>query len=489
MTRFIAAALALSLPVPAAAQGQAAPSAKAVQRLNRAPVSKDVLKVKLPRPAVKTLKNGLTVMVVEQHKLPVVTIALWVKTGALSDPQDMPGLAKFTAELLREGTRSRTSQQLANEVDELGASVEASAPFGQDLTSVSASGLVEDTEKLLELVADVTRNAAFPADELDKYKKRQLAELEQLRANPQFLARERFHAALYKDTAPSRIAPTAASLHAASPDRLRAFRDKAYVPGNAILGVAGDVSLAKVLPMIEKRFGDWSGKGTAPSAPAVPKAGPRRVLIVDRPGSVQTEIVAGNFALTRTSPDYIPLTVANRVLGGGPSARLFLQLREEKGYTYGAYSNFGADLYPGPFSARLAVRNEVTEPALKDLFAEFEKIRDQPVGADELDDARRAIVANFALSLERPATLLSLWMNARYFGLSDDYWDRFAEEIARTTPEQAQKAARTYVDPEHMQLVLVGDAKGIRPLAERYGPNVEVYDVDGKRKDLVDTTP
>ncbi|MBI5203032.1 MAG: insulinase family protein [Elusimicrobia bacterium] len=474
-------ALAALLAVPSTAQGQAAPGAKAVQRLNRAPVSKDVLKVKLPRPQIKVLPNGLTVMVVEQHKLPTVAYSLWIKSGSLDDPKDVPGMAKFAAELLAEGTKARSSQQIASAVDELGATLEGSAAFGSGVSGVNASGLVEDADKLLELMADLVRNATFPADEVEKYKKRQLAELEQMRSNPQFLGRERFYASLYGDAAPARVSATAASIGAATSETLAKFRDERYVPSNAFLGVAGDVTLEKILPMVEKRFGDWKGKAPKAWTPVEFAPSKARVLLVDRPGSVQTEIVAGNLSMKRTNPDFIKLTVANRVLGGGPSARLFLQLREEKGYTYGAYSGFSADLYPGPFSARLAVRNEVTEPALTDLLAEFAKIRKEPIPEPELDDARRALVANYALSLERPSALLNLWMSARYYGLPEDYWDRYAEEVARTTPGQAQEAAKKYVDPDHLQIVLVGDAKIIGALAEKFGP-VEVYDVDGKRK-------
>ncbi|MBI4423466.1 MAG: insulinase family protein [Elusimicrobia bacterium] len=416
----LSAALAIVVPGLASAQAPA-PSAKAVRRLDRAPVSREVLKVRLPRPAVRTLSNGLTVMVVEQHKLPTVQLSLWVKSGALSDPGDAPGLAKFAAELLREGTRSRTSAQLAAEVDELGASLEASAGFGEDVSRVQASGLVEDADKLLELLADVALQPTFPDEELAKYKKRQLAALEEQRANPQFLGRERFFSALYRETAPARIAPTAASIERVSASDLRAFHAARYRPGNAILGLAGDITLAEALPLVERRFGAWAG---APPAAAGPPPAPKpegvRVHLVDRPGSVQTEIVAGSLALERTSPDFIALTVANRVLGGGPSARLFLQLREEKGYTYGAYSSFTADVYPGAFSARLAVRSEVTEPALRELLAELKRIGQEPVPAGELDEARRSIVAKFALSLESPANLLSSWMTARYFGLPED---------------------------------------------------------------------
>ena len=481
MTRAISLFLLLALPAAAQAPAGAPSSPKAVQRLNRAPVSKEVLKVYLPRPTSAKLPNGLTVIVVEQHKLPTVQLALWVKSGPITEPARLPGLAKFTAEMLREGTKTRSSAKLAADVDELGASVEASAPWGTNLSMVSASGLVEDADKLMELMADTAINPAFAAEELDKYRKRELAELEQLRANPQFLGRERFYAALYQDAAPSRVAPTAQSIKDVKPEDLQRYHAEHYVPANAILGLAGDITLSQALPLVKKRFGGWKAdKRVAAVVPAMPKAAATRVLLVDRPGSVQTEIVAGNYSLLRTSPDYIPLTVANRVLGGGPSARLFLQLREEKGYTYGAYSGFSADVYPGAFSARLAVRNEVTEPALKDLMAEFKKMREEPVPTDELDDSRRSIVAKFALSLESPGTLLNLWMSARYFGLPEDYWDRYAEEIALTGPDKVRDAAKKYVDLDHLQIVCVGDAKKIQPLLAQFGP-VEVYDAEGKR--------
>ena len=482
MNRSILLSLLLSAPAAAQLAPAAATSAKAVQRLNRAPVSKEILKVRLPRPTFATLPNGLTVMVVEQHKLPTVQMALWVtQSGPVTEPGRLPGLAKFTADMLREGTKTRSSAQLALDVDELGASLEASAAWGTDLSIVSASGLVEDSGRLLELMSDMATHPTFSAGELEKYKKRELAQLEELRANPQFLGRERFYAALYGEASPARVGPTAEAIKSVTSEDLKQYHADRYVPANSILGIAGDITLKEALPLVQKRFGGWTGKkAAAPALPAIPKAGGTRVLLVDRPGSVQTEIVAGNYSLVRTSPDYIPLTVANRVLGGGPSARLFLQLREEKGYTYGAYSNFSADIYPGAFSARLAVRNEVTEPAMKDLLAELKKIRDEKVPADELDDSRRSIVAKFALSLESPGTLLNLWMSARYYGLPEDYWDRYTEEVALTSPDKVQDAAKKYVDTDHLQIVCVGDAKKIQPLLTQFGP-VEVYDVDGKR--------
>ena len=193
---FIAAilvVLCLGLAAGAQEEGSKAVSANKVQRLNRAPVSKQVLEVKLPRPAEFHLPNGLTVLVLERHELPTVDFALWIKSGALEDPKDLPGLAKFTADMLREGTAHRNSAQIASEIDAMGAQLTASAAFGSSHSQVVASGLVENTGKLLDLMSDLVENPTFPADELAKYKTRQLADLEQERSDPDFLSMERFH--------------------------------------------------------------------------------------------------------------------------------------------------------------------------------------------------------------------------------------------------------------------------------------------------------
>ena len=212
----------------------------------------------------------------------------------------------------------------------------------------------------------------------------------------------------------------------------------------------------------------------------MPPPAPRKIYLIDRPGSVQTNILAGDFSLRRTDPDFPALTVMNRVLGGGPSARLFLNLREEKGYTYGAYSGFSAYLYPGVWSAATEVRNAVTEGALDELFKEFARIRQEPVPPDELGEARRSIVAKFALSLEQPAALLDNWLAVEYYGLAKDYWDRYPAQIMDVSAAAAGRAARRYVDLDHLQLVCVGDAKAIKDVLKKYG-EVEVYDAEGRR--------
>jgi predicted Zn-dependent peptidase len=466
---------------PQGPSGEKGTAVSEVQRLNRAPVSKEILRVKLPRPRETKLTNGLTVLVLEQHKLPTVAFTLWVKTGALADPKDMPGLAKATAEMLREGTTHRSSAQLAADVDGLGASLMASAEFGADTSTVSASGLSESTERLLELMSDVILNPTFPPDEFAKYQKRQLAQVEQERSRPGFLAQERFHKVLYGDFAAAVVSATPESLKAMSTGQLKDFHDRYYVPNNALLGVVGDVQFDQVVSLIQKSFGGWKSHPVAPpDLGRISPPAPAKITLVNRPDSVQTNILAGDFAVRRADPDFIPLTVMNRVLGGGPSARLFLNLREKHGYTYGAYSSFSSDIYPGLWRANTEVRNAVTDGSLHELLEEFKRIRTQPVPESELDEARRSIVARFALDLEQPPTLLNFWMTANYFRLPQDYWDRYPEEVAKVSPDVVQQAARKYVDLDHLQFVCVGDGKQIKDTLKKYGP-VEVYDADGKR--------
>ena len=460
-----------------------------VVRLNRAPVNKEILRVHLPRPVETRLANGLTVLVLEEHKLPAVTFALWIKTGALADPKDVPGLAKFTAEMLREGTTHRTSAQVASDVDEIGATLTASADFGSSISSVFATGLSESAERLLDLVSDVVLNPTFPEDELAKYRTRELADLEQERSRPNFLASEKFHQVLYR-TFPAAVASaTPDSVKRATPEALRQFHDRYYAPNNAILCLVGDVKVDQAVALIKKYFGDWKSHPVqAPDPGRLPAPAPFKIYLVNRPQSVQTNIVAGDYAVKRSDADFIPLTVTNRVLGGGPQARLFLNLREEHGYTYGAYSFFNADVYPGAWQAFTEVHNNVTDGSMHELMAEFKRIREQKVPDNELDEARRSIVANFALSLERPASLLNSWLTVNYYKLPPDYWDRYPEQVAKVTPEIVQQEAGRYVDLNHLQVVCVGDGSQpgnqqgdkIKDVLRKYGP-LEVYDVEGKR--------
>ena len=452
-----------------------------VQRLNRAPVSREVLRVKLPRPREAKLSNGLSVLVLEQHKLPTVAFTLWVKNGALADPKNLPGLAKATVEMLREGTAHRTSAQLAAELDSMGASLTGWAEFGADVSAVRASGLSGNRNRLVELMSDVVLHPTFPAGEFAKYQKRQMAQVEQERSEPDFLARERFHKVLYGDFAASIVSATPESIKAMNTAQLQDFHKRYYVPNNAILGVVGDVQFDQVISLVQRSFGSWKGHPVArPKLGEISPPALTKFTLVHRPGSVQTNIIVGGFAVRRADPDFIPLTVMNRILGGGPSARLYLDLSERRGYTYGAYSSITSGIYPGAWRATAEVRNAVTGDSMHELMEEFRRIRTEPVPASELDEARRSIVAGFALALEQPGRLLNFWMTASYFRMPRDYWDRYPEEVAKVSAEVVQQAAIKYVDLDHLQFVCVGDSAQIKDALKKYGP-VEVYDTNGKR--------
>jgi zinc protease len=451
-----------------------------VQRLNRAPINHDILKVKLPHPVEVTLSNGLTVLILEQHRLPTVYYSLWIKSGALSDPKDMPGLSVFTADVLRDGTAKRDGSQIAFELDQLGADCRVNAEFGGNLTTITSSGLTESADKVMEIMSDVVLNASFGAEELQSYQRYERAQLIRMRSNPAFLARERFARAVYGDFAASIQSPTLESLNKATPEALKAFHDKYYAPNNAILAISGDLTVAKATELAKKYFGDWKSHPVeAPAFGTVTSPAAAKTYLVDRPGSVQSTILAGGLSLRRSDPDFKPLWVANRILGGASSARLNSNLREEKGYTYSAYSRVSSDLFPGLFAANTEVRNNATEPSLHQLMYEFNRLRNEKVPQAEMEEAKGSIVSSFALLLENPSRIAESWMAVKYYGLPADYYDNYSDQIAKVDADAVQRVARKYVDLDHLQIVVVGDAKQVRKGVAKYG-TLEMFDADGK---------
>jgi zinc protease len=481
---FLAAALLLAAPAAAQmqqpGQDKSTPISK-VERKNRAPVSKEILRVKLPKPSEVTLANGLTVMILEDHRFPTVSVTLNISgAGALFEPANLPGLASGTAQLLREGTKTRDSKKMAEDVDKLGATLGASAPFGSAASVISASGLSDNLDEWFPLLVDILENPSFPADELAKLKARQKIQIKQVRSIPGFLVAERFNRAVFGNHPAATIFATEAAVDAITPELMAKWHHDRYAPQNAILGIAGDVNSATLLPKLKKWLGGWAKsdlKEVMPPNPVPPTA--KKIYLVNRPGSVQTDVAIGNIAIGRADPDYPAVVVMNRIVGGGPAARLFMNLREEKGYTYGVYSNFTALKYPGPWQAGGNMRSEVTEGAMTEFFKEFHRICEEPVPAAEMDDATRSVVANFALSLEQPTTLLNFAITRKIYNFPADYWDTYPAKISAVTAADVARVARKYVNPDNMQVVAVGEASKIKAVLEKFGP-VEVYDTEGK---------
>ena len=479
---FVLVTLLLGLVGSAVAQEDHSADTSKVERKNRAPVSKDVLKATLPRATETTLSNGVVVLIMENHRLPLISIQYNISgAGPLFDPSNTPGLANIAALMLREGTKTKTSVEIAEQSAQLGAEISASAAFGSSSTLINASGLSDNFDQWLALTNDVLLNANFPADELNRLKQRLKAQLRQQRANPNFLANERFSKAVYGSYPASVVSATNESIDAITSEMLAKWHQDRYKPQNTILGITGDVKAAEILPKLEKALAGWKKDDLKEVLPPNPTpVVSKKVFLVDRPGSVQTTVALGNIAIDRRDPDYIPLTVLNRILGGGPAARLFLNLREEKGYTYGVYSSFTALKYPGPWRAGGDVRTEVTQGAMTEFFNEFQRIRDQKVPVTELEEAKRAIVAGFALSLEKPTELLGYAITRQIYGFPADYWDTYPVKVMAVTAEDIERVARKYINPENVQIVAVGDVSKIKPVFEKYG-SVEVYDTEGKR--------
>ena len=465
----------------AAPAGQGGQTTKGAVIKGKAPVNKEVLKVKLPRAEEATLKNGLQIILLPMHKVPTFNMQLVVLSGGLADKPDYRGLSSFTATLLREGTTKRSSKDIAEQVDAIGATLAASSGLSSLTSVVTASGLVENLDQTMDLFADVIRNPTFPQAEVDKYKTRTLAQLQFQRSIPQFLAAEQFQRAIYGTSHPaSLVAPPAASLKKLTSKDLADFHATYYRPNNAILAIVGDVTMKDIMPKIEKAFGDWA-RADVPvaSIPAAPAQTDSRIYLIDRPGSVQTVLQLGNLGIRRTDPDYFPLLVMNKVVGGDAASRLFLNLREDHGYTYGAYSSFASSKYPGTWLANSSVRTEVTEGAMREFMYELKRIRSVPVETAELENAKRALIGSFALSLEDPQSLLQNIVTQRLYNLPDDYWDSYPQKVAAVTAADVQRVAQKYVDLDHMQIVAVGDAAKTRTVLAKYG-TVEVYDADGK---------
>jgi zinc protease len=473
------AVLIISLAGLAAAQAPQAPQSLAgVVKLNRVPVSKDVLRVKLPRPVDRQLSNGLRLMVVESHRVPMIWLQIRIEAGDMRNPADLPGLSDATAALLRLGTETRNSKEIADTLADLGAQLNLNA--SSDYATISLSSLTENFDAALAVLADVLLKPSFPEDEFDKWKTRTRAGLEQMKTNPSSLANDLLYAKLYGSDIRQYTHPTAASLDKITRDDVIRFYKTYYVPSGELAGIAGDITPADAVARLNRALGAW--KGGPAKAMSLPLAAPlseKKIYLIPRQNSVQTLLMVANRAIDRNSPDYIAVQVMNRVLGNGPSSRLFRIVREEKGFTYGIGSSFTASRIHNHFTTNTSVRTEVTEQALEEILKQFADIRERAVPADELADAKSAIIGSFALSLESPLQVLSRWMEQREYGLPDDYWDTYAQKVSAVTPDEVSRVAKKYVPFENAQIIAVGEPGKIADVLKKFG-NVETVSIDSK---------
>lgn len=476
----VAAAGTLAASQGPGPQPPAQPTTQGMVLKGKAPVSKEILKVKLPKPQEEKLANGLHLMVLEDRRLPQISFQIIIPgAGGYYEPEDMTGVAQYTASMLREGTKSRTTLEMAKELETLAANVSAASGLTSQTASVSGSALTENFDRVFAIAADVLLNPTFPAAEWDRMKARAKQSLQQQRTSPGFLAQEHYARIMYGSHPGGRITTTPQMIDSITPGAMAEWHQTRYVPDHALIAFAGDISLAEAKKKIEEKLGAWKQAGVPkPTVQEPPDPGAPKATVVTRPNSVQTLILVGTPSMTRLHEDYAALSVANRVLGG-TMGRLFRHLREEKGYTYGIGSGFSAGKYRGDWSASTSVRTAVTADALRDLMAEIAEMREKPVPASEFQDVKRAIEASFALSLENPNAILSYYIQSWTYGLPLDYWDTYPAKIAAVTADQAQAAAKKYWDPARLHIVAVGDGPKIAEIFAKYG-TVEMFDADGK---------
>ncbi len=423
-------------------------------------------------PAIQRLKlsNGVRVLLMERHKVPLADVLVVLKGGAGADPALRPGLAHLTAGLLDRGAGSRTALEVSDLEDFLGAQISAGA--GWDATQIGINVPVARLSSALGLLSDLVLHPTFPPAEIERVRDEQLTEMLQWRDDPEEIAGTAFPQAVY-GTHPygRRVEGNEASVRAITRDDILRFHAARYSPSDATLVVVGDLTAATALPLLEQAFGSWKADPTARTAAPIPPApaiASRSIILVDKPDAPQSQIWIGRVGPVRATPDYFPLLIGNTILGGSFSARLNHNLRETKGYTYGAFSVFDYRISTGPFVARAAVQTDKTGPALTEFFHELEGIRGE-IPADELSRAKGYTALRFPQGFESDAQVASKIRDLDLYGLPDDYFNTYVSRIEAVTPEQVRAAVQAWIDPRNSVVVVVGDRRKIEPQIRALG--------------------
>lgn len=441
------------------------------------PASATPRDVHLPPINRTSLANGLELdAVATESAFPLVYLRLVIRSGLAADPANMPGLGSLVGNMLEEGTRTRTSAEIAEAVEFLGADLSVSVDAMQ--TAIQIRGTADQMDAMMALLADLAINPRFDNGELTRLKRRELERLTVTYSEPSAVARREFFRALYGTHPYSHVDATPEGIERARRNDLVAWHRAHYVPSNAFLVVAGAVTHEAAQASAERAFGRWRGRAApALTLPEIPARTAREVVVVHRPGSQQSVINIGNVAIPRSHADWIPLEVANEILGGSASARLFMDLRERRSLTYGAYSGIDEMAAAGPFRARAGIGRDPAQPdvdrsgtAMVAFMEHLSAITSVAPSTDEVRDATQFLSDSFPLSIDTIGRVAWMVAYLRVFGLPDDYWDTYRSGIRAVTAEAALTAARAHIDPEHALVVVVGDADLVAPVMRRWGP-------------------
>jgi len=462
----LAAAIVLGACAAPARQGppplQSAPAAALADRA-RTPDLGPAPTLHVPAQRKFELSNGLKVRLVEYHRLPIVALHLvLLEAGAAQDRADRGGEASFTAGMVTEGTKTRSSTQISDELGFLGASLGAGASM--DAAYVSGHTLSRHLPRFIEILADVTMNPAFPPADFARVQDQRKVALLQQRDQPGSVASKTF-GPLYWGPHPYGHWPqgTEASVAATTREDLARFHAEHWRPGAAELVVAGDVDEASLRAMLEKAFAGWTGRSPARAAAAERPAGGLRAVLVEKASAPQTFLILGMPGMARDSPDFVASQVLFQVLGGGSASRLFRDLREAKGYTYGLAARESAQKLGGVSYLGGSVRADATSQAVRDMLAEIEALRTTPVPDAELADAKSSLVLELPAGFATAAGIAGKLADQVVFGLPDDWWDRYVVAVQSATAADVQGVARRYLDPAQLTTVMVGDPAVVKP--------------------------
>ena len=438
-------------------------------------------RVSLPPILTRQLPNGLKLLIVEQHELPLADFVLLVGSGGTADPAGKTGVANLTASMLREGTTTRKSLDIADQISFLGISLSPQASW--ESSTLSLHTPTAQLDSALALFADVALHPSFPANEFERIKKNRLTELLQLRDQGPAIANLVFPAILYGNAHPygSPLSGTESTVTSLSTSDLQSYYQANFKPNNATLIIVGDVNPAQIEQKINVLFGSWQ-RGDVPQLTygEPPNAGATTIYLVDKPGAAQSSFRIGAVGVPRSTKDYFALTVMNTILGGSFSSRLNQNLREARGYTYGAGSRFDMRRAAGPFTATAEIVSAKSDSALLQFMKELNGIR-QSVPADELSRAKRYLQLQLPGNFETTQQIAAAMVPVALYGLPLDYYNNYVQSVENVTQADVNRVAQQYINPGSLAIVIVGDRKTIEQglRATNVGP-ISIRDITGQ---------
>jgi zinc protease len=443
----------------------------------RPPAPTPLRPVRFPAFQEARLPSGVDVVVVENHEQPTLSVSLTFRAGGVHDPADKAGLSEIVAELLTKGTKTRTAEQIAATIEGAGGSIGAGTD--DDFLTITTGVLTDHADLAFELLGDIVRNSTFPEAEVELARTRYVSSYQLALSQAEVVAGWFYAAELYGAHPYGRHA-TATTYRAITRDDVVGFAAQRLRPAGALLVVAGDIDLARVRELTGRHFAGW--RGTSPTPPVLPTPTPKRgtdILLVHRPGSVQANIILGNTTMVPGDTNYYAARLATQVLGGGADARLFLILREQKSWTYGAYASLSRARGLGRWQATAEVRTEVTDSALREMLTQVDRMRTELVPDSELANVKGFLVGAFPLTIETPSQVASQVANVRRLGLPRDYIQTYRDRLSAVTAARTRAAAARYYRRDQLTIVVVGDAVQLHERLAAIAP-VRLVDIDGK---------